>query len=88
MRTEKFKAELSFSKPAIYKIMIKGELNEVWSERLGGMQINVLRSGAKEPVSVLVGQVNDQAALSGMLNTLYESHCTIISVNMLEDIGN
>jgi hypothetical protein len=82
---DKVSTEFSFKKSAIYKIRVHGIINESWTERLGGMQINVERSQDKDPVSVLVGQINDQAALSGVLNTLYESHLTIISLNMLKD---
>ena len=82
--TKKSSSEFSFIKPAVYKIKVLGDLNVSWSERLGGLQISVERSGDKEPVSVLIGQMNDQSALSGVLNTLYENHLTIISVNMLK----
>jgi len=53
---------------------------------MGGMQINVERSRDTDPISILIGKVNDQAALSEVLNTLYESHLTIISVNMLKEV--
>ena len=76
---------ISFTEPSIYKIKVKGALNESWSERLGGMQINVERSREDGPITVLVGRINDQSALSGILNSLYESHLTIISVYMLKD---
>jgi hypothetical protein len=70
MSTEKTKPEFSFSKAAVYKIKVSGDLSESWSERLGGLQINVERSQNKEPVSILIGQINDQSALSEVLNTL------------------
>jgi len=35
------------------------------------------------PVTELVGKVPDQAALSGGLETLYETHFTLLSVEML-----
>jgi len=38
-----------------------------------------------EPVTELVGQVRDQAALAGMLNSLYELHLTLLSVEYLND---
>lgn len=85
MAPEKTNPEFSFTKAAVYKIKVLGDLNVSWSERLGGLQISVERSEDKEPVSVLIGQMNDQSALSGVLNTLYENHLTIISVNMLKE---
>ena len=83
--SEKDTKEFSFQKPAVYKIVVHGKLNEKWSERLGGMQINISQSQEQTPVSVLIGQINDQSALSGVLNTLYEYHVIIISVNMLNE---
>ncbi len=79
------KTKFSFKRPAVYKIKVLGDLNESYSDRLGGMQITIDRSVAIEPVSILIGQINDQAALSGVLNTLYELQLSIISVNILKD---
>lgn len=81
---QKVTSKFSFIKPAVYKIKVLGDLNVSWSERLGGLQINIEKSKDRDPVSVLIGQINDQSALSGILNTLYENHLTIISVNMLK----
>lgn len=77
--------EFKFQSPAIYKIKVDGVINENWSERLGGMQITVLKSKDSNPNSVLIGRINDQTALSGVLNTLYENHLSILSVKMLDD---
>jgi hypothetical protein len=85
MTPKKVISEISFRKPAVYKIELQGELNESFTERLGGMQINVSRAQGTKPVTILVGQINDQAALSGILNTLYELHLSIMSVNILKD---
>jgi uncharacterized DUF497 family protein len=74
-----------YKSPAIYKIKVDGEISKNWSDKLGGMQINVVRSKHSEPISILVGRINDQAALSGVLNTLYENHVSIISVKKLDD---
>ena len=77
--------EFSFRMPAVYKIIVKGELDGSWSERLGGLQINVDRSKDKKPITLLIGQINDQSALSGILTALYDFHFPIISVNLLND---
>lgn len=75
----------SFKSPSIYKIKVFGNLNETFSERIGGMQLNVERFHNEGPISVLIGQINDQSALSGILNTLYDRQLTIISVTMLKE---
>ena len=60
------------SAPAIYRIRVRGCLNAALSDRLEGMFIeNLARSDGKVE-SVLEGRLLDQAALSGVLNTLYE----------------
>jgi hypothetical protein len=77
-------AEFSFQKAAVYQIVVQGEISKKWSNRLGGMQIEIHRPLGEDPLSTLVGQINDQSALSGVLNTLYDLHFTIISVNVLK----
>jgi hypothetical protein len=79
------KKEFGFTKSAIYKIKVQGDLNTNLSDQLGGLQIIVKRNDNKEIESVLIGQINDQSALSGVLNTLYELHFQILFVSILED---
>ena len=85
MKTNHKKPAFSFTKPAVYKVRVQGDLKDHWSDRLGGMQINVDRSDNQHPISVLIGQINDQSALSGILNKLYDLHLPILSVNILKD---
>ena len=74
-----------FKKSAIYRIVVEGELDESWSERLG-LQITTEKKAGKNPSSFLVGKIPDQTALSSILNSLYDMHMTVISVNMLTDV--
>ena len=78
-------SEFRFRKPAVYKIIVEGELDGSWSGRLAGLQIKVARSKDKKPMTVLIGQIDDQSALSGVLTALYDFHFPIISVNLLND---
>lgn len=71
-----------FSEPATYQIEIAGELYEQGSEQLKGMQIIIDRADQKT-ITVLTGRMSDQSDLSGVLNTLYEQHLTVLSVKML-----
>ena len=69
--------------PAIYRIRVRGCLNAALSDRLEGMFIeNLARSDGKVE-SVLEGRLLDQASLSGVLNTLYELHLPVMSVDCL-----
>jgi len=87
MNTEK-KTGLNFKKAAVYKIVVQGMLAESLSDSYRGMQISVERIKGKVIFSTLVGEIRDQSALSGILNALYDSHLTVISVNMLSEIEN
>lgn len=77
--------DFKFQSPAIYKIKVYGEIKESLSERLQGMEINIQRSDEAKTVSILTGRINDQSALSGILNTLYDNHFTLISINTIDE---
>jgi hypothetical protein len=84
MPRSKFRRSYSFDKPRDYRIRVRGIINETWSEKLGGLRITAGRFRNQEkPVTELVGQVRDQAELSGVLNALYELHMTLLSVEYL-----
>ena len=67
-------------KPASYRIRVEGFLSDKWSDRLGGMQIVIQQQENQKPVTTLSGRVRDQAALFGVLNSLYELRLKILSV--------
>jgi hypothetical protein len=70
-------------KPAVYRIRVRGELDGQWSARLAGMSITTEDPDGREAQTTLEGLLRDQAALSGVLNTLYELHLPIVSVECL-----
>ena len=71
--------------PAIYRIEVRGRLDAGWSSRLEGMRISHSdRPGGEVSTTVLVGRLTDQAALSGVLNTLYELHLPVLSADCLD----
>ena len=72
-----------FDKPGIYRIRIVGHLEESWADRLGGMRIEESSRGDQGSNTTLVGRIRDQAELVGVLNTLYELHLTLLSVEYL-----
>ena len=74
-----------FSAPGRYRIVVHGHLRPDWSDRFGDMQILARSSDADSDETVMQGCVKDQAELSGILNTLYELHLTLCSVQYLGD---
>jgi len=74
--------DLTMDDPAIYRIRVRGKLNDSWSEKLGGLRVETSNETA---MTVLTGPLPDQAALSGILNTLYNLQFPVISVEYLPD---
>lgn len=85
MPQPEYRKSFPFDRPANYRICVLGSLDERWSERLGGLRITTSSLKDQGSITALVGQIRDQAELSGVLNTLYELHLTLLSVEILED---
>jgi hypothetical protein len=69
--------------PAVYRVRVQGSIPLDWSVRLMGMNITT-SNDAEHDQSTLVGRLPDQAALSGILNSLYDAQFPVLSVECLE----
>jgi hypothetical protein len=74
-----------YNQPGIYRIRVAGELDVQWSDRLGGLTIVASETAGDDtmPVAELTGRLPDQAALYGVLNTLYDSRYPLLYVEYL-----
>jgi len=77
---------LKFEGSASYRIRVQGHLDDDWSDRLGGMVITRAFTEDKQPMSILIGHLRDQAALSGVMNALYGLHLPVFSVELLNEM--
>jgi len=77
--------QLSIDQPAQYRIRIKGELDERMSDRMSGLQISHQTQEDGSIVTILDGQLLDQAALFGVLVALYNLRLPLISVECTDD---
>ncbi|MCP3963801.1 MAG: hypothetical protein GY719_38685 [bacterium] len=66
-----------------YRIRVEGRLDPAWSSRLGGMAIELSPAGESQAISTLTGPLQDQCALSGVLNALIDRRHAVISVRRL-----
>jgi hypothetical protein len=73
----------TMNRPAVYRVRVQGSIPLDWSARLMGMNITT-SIDADDDQSTLVGRLPDQAALSGVLNTLYDTQFPVLSVECLE----
>jgi hypothetical protein len=75
-----FSNAIPFDRPATYQIRVQGRIDKNWAGFLDGMLILLTTEEASPPVTTLEGELSDQAALLGVLNSLYELHLPILSV--------
>jgi hypothetical protein len=71
---------LTLDSTATYRIRVQGRLDASWSDRLSGVTIEHQDQAGEVPVTVLSGALVDQAALAGVLNTLYDLGFPLVSV--------
>jgi hypothetical protein len=79
---------LSYEQPGIYAIHIAGRMDKSWADRLGGLTITFIEEDDEnnQPVTVLKGCLPDQAALLGILNTLYNLRYPVLFVRYLRPV--
>ena len=78
-------SEFGFIKPASYQIKVKGILEERYSAYMRDMHITVFSNSKKNAFTQLSGIVSDQSALFGILNSLFEMHLPVISVELMKE---
>jgi hypothetical protein len=74
---------LLFDLPSHYRIRVGGLLSATLADRLGNMGINVRHAANQQPVTTLTGELTDQAALLGVLNSLYDMGYPLLKVERL-----
>jgi hypothetical protein len=75
---------MSIEKSANYRIRVRGKVPAGWADRIQNMTISVDQSDEGKEETTLEGRLRDQAALSGVLNTLHDLNLSILSVVKLE----
>jgi hypothetical protein len=81
---EKYRPYSYMSEPATYRISVMGTMDKKWSDYCGGMSIehNVVLD--QYPMTTLTGQLRDQSALIGVINSLYDFGYPIILVECID----
>ena len=72
----------AFDRTAVYKIRVIGMLDQTWSDWFDGITIN--RQGDE---TIMVGPVEDQAALLGILTKISDLGLTLLLVKRGKNIN-
>lgn len=78
----RFRRKHEYAEPADYRIIVDGFLDEEMSDFLGGMHIESVRRPDQTSITTLTGRIRDQAELNGVVNSIYEMHLTILSIEV------
>jgi hypothetical protein len=71
---------LTMSDPAEYRVCVQGAIERSWMELFARMKVSYRNVATPNAVTVLTGDVLDQAALMGLLNRLYGLGLPLVSV--------
>ena len=66
--------------PGVYKIRIKGHLDDGWTAWFGGLTVTLEENGD----TLLTGPVVDQTALHGLLRKVRDLGLPLVSVNCFQ----
>ena len=75
---------IPYDLPATYQIIVDGRIDTTWSDLLDGMKVSQITLDDYPHCTCLEGELTDQAALAGIMNTLYELHLTVLLVKRLD----
>lgn len=76
--------DLGMSTPATYRIVVRGDIDSYQLRRLNGMHIVDHATARDIGDTVIEGRLPDQAALSGVLNSLYEMRLPVVSADCIK----
>ena len=68
-----------FIEASVYQITVKGKVDEFYLEMVSNLSVNYF-SLKKSTISTMTGELLDQSALIGLLNALFDTRYTVISV--------
>lgn len=66
--------------PMTYRITVGGALDANWSKWFSGLAVQRDTAADGSPLTVLIGEVCDQAALRGLINKIWDLNLTLIAV--------
>jgi hypothetical protein len=75
---------LTMAGQAAYRIRVQGAIARSWCESFTGMQVTFRNVSSADALTILTGEVLDQADLMGLLNRLYDLGLPLVSVQRVD----
>ena len=72
-----------FDQPATYQIIVKGRLDDHWTDWFDGLTITTEKDAAGSVFTILTGLVQDQGALHGLLARVRDLGLLLLEVHRL-----
>ena len=70
----------SVAQPVICRIRVQGRISADWADRFEGLAINTTPAAPAQVITTLEGELSDQAALVGVINSLHDLRLPVLSV--------
>lgn len=78
---------MDLDQPGIYRIAIQGRLSEGTLRRFDEMTVSVKPNTAGIPITILTGQIIDQAALHGIIARIRDLGLPLLLVELVNPIN-
>ncbi len=69
-----------------YEITVEGELDESWSDWFNGLLQHTQQTGTGTIITTLSGPIADQAALRGIISSIWDLNLVLLSVQRLDPL--
>jgi hypothetical protein len=76
--------KITLDQPGIYRIRVQGKLDEHWSSYFEEMEICFETDPDGNAVTMLTGELADQAAVQGVMQKLYNLGFPLISAEKID----
>jgi hypothetical protein len=77
---------IRIDQPGIYRIKIQGRLSEGALRRFDEMAVSIEPNATGMPITVLEGQITDQAALHGIVSRIRDLGLPLILVELVSPV--
>ena len=75
--------KITLDQPGIYRIRVQGKLGMQWAEYFEGLTITAETGTDGSVITVLTGNLPDQATVQGVLQNLYNLGFPLLSAEMI-----